>query len=216
MHSLIPSQYGDSVLTRLANNDTDLQDIFDLDHATNDRLLAEHNQAIGISALELVSGFPHYRIVNAAFCHPNPRGGRFNTSIRGAWYAGFDFNTALSEVVFHKTQHLREINHLYDEVTFDDYLADFHGDFYDICNSTSYQSCLKPNDYSAGHDRRDGFVFGCSLWRFVVHRNFIRGRVIVFGRAHLRSYPENPIQRPVAATVNQVIREAIPTSVRNS
>jgi hypothetical protein len=36
-HRLIPSKYSDSVLTRIADDDAHLKDIFDLDHATNDR-----------------------------------------------------------------------------------------------------------------------------------------------------------------------------------
>jgi hypothetical protein len=41
---LIPSKYsegGDSVLAGIANDDGHLRDIFDLDNATNDRLLVE-------------------------------------------------------------------------------------------------------------------------------------------------------------------------------
>jgi hypothetical protein len=43
-HRLIPSQYsdhGNSVLARIADDDPHLADIFDLDDATNDRMLAE-------------------------------------------------------------------------------------------------------------------------------------------------------------------------------
>ena len=41
-HRLIPSKYseGESVLVRVASSDEDLAIIFDLDNATNDRLLA--------------------------------------------------------------------------------------------------------------------------------------------------------------------------------
>ena len=43
-HRLIPAKYGhqgDSVLVRIAATEDDLQKIFDLDNATNERLLAE-------------------------------------------------------------------------------------------------------------------------------------------------------------------------------
>ena len=55
-HRLIPSRYsdgGDSVLTRIADDNAHLQDIFDLDHATNDRLLAERDRLPGIGIREL-------------------------------------------------------------------------------------------------------------------------------------------------------------------
>ncbi len=76
-HRLIPSKYsddGESVLMRIANDDAHLQDIFDLDHASNDRLRAENNLLPGIGIHELVFGVPYYRIINAAFCHAQPLG----------------------------------------------------------------------------------------------------------------------------------------------
>ena len=100
-HRLIPSKYseaGDSVLARIADDDTHLRDIFDLDNATNDRLLAENNLLPGIGIHELVFGIPHYRIVNATFCHPHPLGSRFNGPDRGAWYGCFELETSQAEV----------------------------------------------------------------------------------------------------------------------
>ena len=81
------------MLVRIADGQAHLQDIFDLDNATNDRLLAENNLLPGIGIHELVFGVPHYRIVNAAFCHPHPLGSRFNGPDRGAWYAGLELAT---------------------------------------------------------------------------------------------------------------------------
>jgi hypothetical protein len=85
-HRLIPAKYseGESVLARIADDDAHLNDIFDLDNSTNDRLLAENNLLPGIGVHELVFGVPYYRIVNAAFCHPHPLGSRFNGPDRGA------------------------------------------------------------------------------------------------------------------------------------
>ena len=98
-HRLIPSHYslpgGASVLTLIAEDDAHLADIFDLYHATNERLAAENDLAPGIGAAELLAGVPFFRIVNAAFCHPHPLGSRFNGPDRGAWYAGFAIETAL-------------------------------------------------------------------------------------------------------------------------
>ena len=70
---LIPSKYSigeDSVLTRIANDNTLLADAFDLDSATNDRLLAENQLLPGIGTHELVFGIPYASIINAAFAHP--------------------------------------------------------------------------------------------------------------------------------------------------
>lgn len=141
------SENGDSVLTPLAESNQQLSAIFELDHATNDRLMAENNQLPGINTFELVTGFPHYRIVNAAFCHAKPEGSRFNGPDRGVWYASFDIETAQEERIFHKTLELAEINIFEDEVTYDNYLADFHGEFYDIRNEKEFSCYLTPDSY---------------------------------------------------------------------
>ena len=87
-HRLIPSHYstgGESVLVRVADDDEHLQAIFELDAATNDRLLAEHQRFAGIGVEEMVFGVPFSHLVNAPFCHPHPLGSRFNGPDRGAW-----------------------------------------------------------------------------------------------------------------------------------
>jgi RES domain-containing protein len=147
---LIPSKYrvgGDSVLARIASDDAHLADIFDLDHATNDRLLAENRLLPGIGVHELVFGVPYYRIVNAAFTHAHPLGSRFNGPDRGAWYAAFAVETAQAEVAFHKTTEYAEIGRFDDSVTYDDYLADFSAEFHDLRGDARFADCLKPDTY---------------------------------------------------------------------
>ncbi len=149
-HRLIPSKYradGSSVLVRIADDDKHLADIFDLDGATNDRLLAENERRPGMGVHELVFGVPYYRVVNAAFAHPHPLGGRFNGPDRGAWYAAFDLRTAQAEVAFHKTTHLAEVGRFEDEVTLDDYRADFSASFHDLRKRAPFAGCLRPDSY---------------------------------------------------------------------
>lgn len=148
-HRLIPAKYGDSVLTRIADDDAHLADIFDLDNATNERLLAEHRGLSGIGRHELIFGVPYYRIVNAAFTHPHPLGSRFNAPDRGAWYAGFELETSQAEIVFHKTVEYAEINRFEDSVVYDDYLADFSAYFHDLRGEGAYALYLSPNSYVA-------------------------------------------------------------------
>ena len=155
-HRLIPSKYsedGDSVLARIADDNTHLKDIFDLDNATNDRLLAENDLLSGIGIHELVFGVPNYRIVNASFCHAHPLGSRFNGPDRGAWYAGFELKTAQAEVAFHKSVELAEVNWLEEEeATYDDYLADFSAEFHDIRDDKRFVKCLAPDSYLASQE----------------------------------------------------------------
>lgn len=150
-HRLIPSKYSDnndSGLTRIADDDEHLKDIFDLDHATNDRLLAENDRLPGIGLGELVFGVPYYRIVNAAFCHAHPHGSRFNGPDRGAWYGGFAIETSIAEVCFHKRVELAEVSWTKPvSVTYDDYLADFTGSFHDLRDAAAFAACLDPNSY---------------------------------------------------------------------
>lgn len=152
-HRLIPSQYslplGASVLTLIAEDDAMLADLFDLDNASNDRLRAENELLPGIGLSELVFGIPHFRIINAAFCHAHPLGSRFNGPERGAWYAGFGLPTAIAEVVFHKTLALQEVGVLQDSVTYDDYLADFSAEFHDLRQAPAFADCLAPGSYVA-------------------------------------------------------------------
>ena len=144
---LIPSKFGDSVLTRIANDDDHLQDIFALDDLTNTRLQAEKGLLPGISPLELVSGFRHYRVVNAAFCHASPLGSRFNGPDRGAWYACFEEQGTSSEVIFHKQLQLDEINYYHDEEEYTLYHADFNGAYHDIRDQDAFTPCLDPDSY---------------------------------------------------------------------
>lgn len=148
-HRLIPTRYSDeSVLARIADDDEQLQSLFELEGATNDRLLGEANLLPGISVHELLFGVAYAHIVNAAFTHAHPDGSRFNGSDRGAWYGGFELITAQTEIAFHKSQELKEIEWREPETfTFYDYLADFRGDFHDIRGDSAYADCLDPKSY---------------------------------------------------------------------
>jgi RES domain-containing protein len=150
-HRLIASQYSEpgSVLGLIADDAAHLADLFDLDHATNDRLLAENQRHAGIGVQELVFGVPHYRVVNAAFTHAHPFGSRFNGPERGAWYAAFELRTAQAEVAFHKSVQLAEIGCLEEEVTYDDYQADVSAQLHDLRDAPAFSNCLAPDSYVA-------------------------------------------------------------------
>ena len=134
-HRLVPSRHlpqYDSVLVAISEDAAHLQAIFELDAATNDRLLAGRRLLPDIGIDELVSGVPHAAVINAAFCHPHPLGNRFNGPHRGAWYAAFDVETSQAEVGFHKSVQLAEVGRFDDTVTYDDYMADFSAHFHDL------------------------------------------------------------------------------------
>ena len=176
-HRLVPSRHlpnADSVLVDIADDVSHLQAIFELDGATNDRLLAGHQLLPGIGLEELVFAVPHAAVVNAAFCHVNPLGNRFNGPDRGAWYAAFDLRTAQAEVGFHKSVQLAEIGRFEDSVTYDDYLADFSASFHDLRPLVAHdrdasndgeaaRACLDPVSYVTSQTLAEDLMAAGSL-----------------------------------------------------
>ena len=152
-HRLIPSRYGgqdESVLTRLTDDPKDLNALFELEGATNDRLLGEAGLLPGITVRELVFGLSYSHIVNAAFTHARPFGSRFNGPQRSAWYAAFTRETSELEVAYHKSRELQEIKWQEKEIfSYVDFLADFRGTFHDIRGDARFGDCLDPGSYKA-------------------------------------------------------------------
>jgi RES domain-containing protein len=150
LHRLIPSKFAedeDSVLTSISDDSSHLEDLFELDNATSQRLLAESDRLPGIGMDELVFGIPNFRAINAAFAYPRPEGSRFNGPDRGAWYCSFELETALTEVIFHKNVEYSEINYFYDSVSYQLYLADFSSEFHDVRQLPDRAKYLDPSSY---------------------------------------------------------------------
>ena len=149
---LIQSKYSpkeDSVLTRLAPDEEMLRNLFQLESRTNDRLEAELGLLPGIGPQELVVNVPYASVINAAFTHAHPAGSRFNGPFRGAWYAAKSIQTAQAEVAYHTTLSLAEVGRFRDEMTCDEYLADFTGQFHDLRASQKFAAALAPASYKA-------------------------------------------------------------------
>ncbi len=139
-HRLIPAAYGegpDTAFAGIAEDDEHLSAIVELGRATDERALAEQDRLPGIGMDELVFGVPH----------AHPLGSRFNGPERGAWYAGFEPETAQAEIAWHKTVGLLEVDWLEESLVYDDYLADFGGAYHDIREDPAFGSCLDPASY---------------------------------------------------------------------
>ncbi|MBI2965777.1 MAG: RES family NAD+ phosphorylase [Chloroflexi bacterium] len=165
-HRLLPSRHlprGESVLAAIADDGAHLRAILELDDATNDRILAEHQLLPGIGVEELVFAVPHAEVINATFCHANPLGSRFNGPDRGAWYAAFELATSQAEVAFHKSVALAEIGRFEDTVTYDDYLADFSANLHDLRGATDLRACLDPESYVASQTLAERLLEAGSL-----------------------------------------------------
>jgi len=150
---LIPFRYSgddEGVLTRLTDDPDELNALFDLEGATNERLLGEAGLLPGITVRELVFGLSYSHIVNAAFTHARPLGSRFNGPERGAWYAAFSRETSEKEVAYHRMKELQEIKWQEKEIfIYVDFLADFRGKFHDIRHDHAFENCLNPSSYGA-------------------------------------------------------------------
>lgn len=147
---LIQSKYSrkeESVLSRLARDEDVLSGLFQIESRTNDRLEAELGLLPGISPQELVVKVPYASVINAAFTHAHPAGTRFSGPSRGAWYAARSIQTAQAEVVYHATVSLSEVGKFRDEMTYDEYLADFTGQFHDLRTSQKFAAALDPSSY---------------------------------------------------------------------
>ena len=144
-HRLIPAKYsGKSVIENLPLPADVLADLSELDAATNERTFAESGGNPAIGPGELLFGVPEAHIVNAAFSHPGPHGGRFHGPQRGAWYASIEIKTSIEEVAFHKRRFLRD-GRITGAYAFDyvDFLADFFGDFHHL-DPLEIETCLRP------------------------------------------------------------------------
>ena len=130
-HRLVPSRYPPIGILDQVTSPEDLEAIFELEAWSNDRVSQELGILYGIPKEEWVFG-SNATVVMAAFCHPRPQGGRFNDSTRGAWYAGFQLETAQREVAFHKTKELAEVGVFETTVQFREYVARFSAEFHDI------------------------------------------------------------------------------------
>jgi len=148
---LIQSKYSpkaESVLTRLARDEDVLSELFQTESRTNERLESEFGLLPGISPQELVANVPYASVINAAFTHAHPAGTRFSGPFRGAWYAARRIQTAQAEVIYHATVSLSEVGKFKDEVTYDEYLANFTGQFHDLRTSQKFAAALDPASYT--------------------------------------------------------------------
>lgn len=162
---LIPSRFADtndSVLQELAQDAQHLSDLFDLDNATNQRLIGEGGGLPGIGIDELVFGIPNFRVINAAFTYHRPQGSRFNNGERGAWYCAFESKTALAEVIFHKSVEYAEIDRFDDSVTYQAFLADFNAGFHDL-RGRGFKQHLNPRSYVQSQSLAQQLLSGGSL-----------------------------------------------------
>jgi len=122
----------DPALLPLAANNGALDELAGLESVTNGRLQAQETGLAGLDPRELVFGRVGYTFINAAFTYTRPGGNRFNGEDRGAWYCGFETETALGEVSYHLTRELEAVGRFENTTDYGELIADFLGPFHDL------------------------------------------------------------------------------------
>lgn len=219
-HRLIPSRYPPiGIFDAIATPD-DLKAIVELEGWTNDRISVELGVTHRLPPSEWVVGRPMASAIMAAFCHPHPRGGRFNTPGLGAWYAAGSLDTAHAEIIHHRTRELEEVGVLDARLQMRDYLSDLNAEFPDIRgHDDAFAPLYDPDNYAASQAFAAPLRTGGSngvIYRSVRHPGgecvaCFRPRVVVNVRqaAHFE-YRWSGTRTP--AIVPLTMREARPTS----
>ncbi|MCL2661658.1 MAG: RES family NAD+ phosphorylase [Acidobacteriaceae bacterium] len=144
-HRLVPAKYADeSVLENLQLEPATTYLLSALDAATNERIVAESGNTPEIGPRELLFGVPEAAVINAAFTHSGPFGGRFHSAGRGAWYAGVRLRTSQAEVAYHRLRFLRD-SEIDEPVAseYQDFVADLWGNFHRL-SRTKDSAYLQP------------------------------------------------------------------------
>ncbi|WP_339640006.1 RES family NAD+ phosphorylase [Jannaschia helgolandensis] len=127
------------VLRGLVDSDEEAAILAEIEGETSARLIAEAQGSPALDRRELAFARRSHDLtlygqshINAAFTYTRPKGNRFNTGDRGAWYCAWDMLTSAQEVGFHRTRELGFIGRYEDEARYVELLADFIGDFPDM------------------------------------------------------------------------------------
>jgi hypothetical protein len=149
---LLPSKFSpfdpaEAPLSRLADNAGALAEISEVENKADPLVRAENNLLPGISPQELVAHVPFAGVINAALTYTSDGGSRFNNKDRGAWYAAKSVATSRTEVIFHAAARLAAMEEFNDEMSFDEYFADFSGDYHDLRISPGFEATLAPDSY---------------------------------------------------------------------
>lgn len=122
----------------------DLNDAYELESLTNDRLRDQVGDLSMVAAEDRISG-PNTSSIMAAFTHVNPEGSRFTSGAYGIYYAGLDLKTALKETIHHRALFLQKTDEPPQTVMMRCYKAHVQSTFVDLRQYDGYHR----EDYSA-------------------------------------------------------------------
>ena len=160
-HRLISSRHPPvGIFDKVANPD-DLAALFELEGWTSDRLSVEVGKLEVLPRSEWVTGVQGASIIMAAFCYPNPDGGRFTGPDLGAWYCALDLETAIAETIHHNRRRLLRAGMLHAVIQMRQLVVEVDSVFHDIRGQQLKRPELyDPTEYGASQafaaELRDG------------------------------------------------------------
>ncbi len=143
-HRLIPSRFPPVSVFDWAETKEELEEIFELESLTNDRLKGEYGDISLVSKNEWVIGEGTTPLM-AAFTHPGYS--RFSDGSYGVYYAGDSLETAIAETKFHRERFLAASNESACLVQMREYLAHIKEELVDI-DSREHAHILDPDPNS--------------------------------------------------------------------
>ena len=169
-HRLIASRWPTVGVFDSVASPEDLEAVLRLETMTNDRVIETLARLGRLDRAEWVIGEPGATVAMAAFCHPAPGGGRFNTEALGAWYCAREIETAIAETIYH---HIRRLAHsasgFRHVIQMRELISDIDAEFSDVRGlRESYPELYDPESYavsqSFGEARRrsgaNGIIYG--------------------------------------------------------
>lgn len=130
-YRLVPSRFPPISIYERVADPADLDAIFAIENLTNERLRQEAGDIQLVPPGDRISGTGTSPIM-AAFTHLNPEGSRFSDGTYGAYYAGKDLETAITETAFHRARFLARTKEAPCEIDMRSYKADLDAELTDI------------------------------------------------------------------------------------
>lgn len=148
-YRIIPSKYPPIDLFEKIADPGDWELLAEIEGMTNDRLREEAGDLSRIPRSRCIAG-PNSSAIMAAFTHPSPRPGRFDTTHFGAYYATRAIETAIRETAHHQGVFRRRTNEPPCEITMRTYIGRIDSDLHDVRGG--WPEVHDPDSYVASQD----------------------------------------------------------------
>jgi hypothetical protein len=145
-YRIIPSRYPPIDLFERIAEPSDWELLAEIEGMTNDRLREEAGDLTRIPRSRCIAG-PNSSAIMAAFTHPSPKPGRFDTTTFGAYYAAHSVETAIRETAHHQGVFRRRTREPPCEITMRTYIGRIDAELHDVRGG--WPEVHHPEDYAA-------------------------------------------------------------------